>query len=140
MRSEYNIHEIERCAIDVSEQFPSVVAVYIFGSVCNGRCGPLSDIDIALLVEPTVSDADVCGDIQDELCRRLKTNRIDLVSLIKAPSTLAYRIIKDGHCIYCRNKKTVESFESLTVMKYLDFKPVRDRAFEIYRRRILGAA
>ncbi len=140
MYSVFDVNEIERCVRGVVERFPSVVALYMFGSVCTNKCGPLSDIDIAVLVEPSVNTDAVCGDFQDELCRRLKTDRIDLVSLVKAPPALAYRIIKDGHCICCRDKKVVESFESLTVMKYLDFKPVRERAFQTSRARTLEAA
>ena len=135
-----NVDRIARTVMDVAEQFTPVAAVYLFGSICTGRYGALSDIDIALMVDPSVSVDAVCGDVQDELCRRLKTDRIDLVLLAKAPPSLAYRVIKDGRCIYCRDKKSVESFESLTVMKYLDFKPVRDRAFAIARAKTLEAA
>jgi len=92
------------------------------------------------MVDPAVSFDAVCGEVQDELCRRLKTDKVDLVVLAKAPFALAYRIIKDGRCVFCRDKRAVESFESLTVMKYLDFKPVRDRAFAISRARTLEAA
>jgi predicted nucleotidyltransferase len=140
MCSVFDVNEIERCARGIAEQFSAVVAVYIFGSVCTNKCGPLSDIDIAVLVDPSVDTDAVCGDFQDELCRRLKTDRIDLVSLVKAPSGLAYRVIKDGHSIYCCDKKHVESFESLTVMKYLDFKPVLERAFQVSSARTMEAA
>ena len=136
----YDVVQIAQTVRDVAEQFSSVIAVYLFGSVCTGRHGALSDIDIALMVDPSFSVNVVCGDVQDELCRRLKTDKIDLVLLAQAPSALGYRVIKDGRCIYCRDKRAVESFESLTVMKYLDFKPVRDRAFEIARAKTLEAA
>jgi len=120
------------------ERFPSVVLAYLFGSVCKGGEGPLSDIDVAVLFENGDSKS-ALGDLQDALCRVLKTDRVDLVSLAQAPAALAYRVIRDGQCIDCRDKRVREAFESSTVMRYLDFKPVRERAFQIARQRILEA-
>ncbi|MBN1673178.1 MAG: hypothetical protein JXR37_19190 [Kiritimatiellae bacterium] len=45
--------------------------------------------------------------------------------------------IRDGTCVLCRDRGIKERFESDTVMRYLDFKPVRDRAFQAARRKIL---
>lgn len=129
---------IETDIIDAIEQYPAVLVGYFFGSASHGQGGPLSDIDVGILLEPMASAA-MFGQIQDALCRKLKTDKIDLISLKKAPFSLSYRIIKDGKCIYCCDEKVRERFETDTIMRYLDFKPIRDIAFEVSRKHILEA-
>ncbi len=120
---------------DVLKAHDSVELAYLFGSTAKGLNGPLSDIDIAVLLK--TSSREALGLLQDDLCRRLGTDRIDLVSLTEAPSPLAYRIVRDGRCILCRNQREREAFETRAVLRYLDFKPLRDQAFRESRRAIL---
>ena len=124
---------------DVLETSEGIVLAYLFGSVAKGCAGPLSDIDIAALADRDAAGRDALGALTDDLCRRLRTDRVDLVDLAKAPSHLAYRVIRDGRCLLCRDRRIKESFEVRTIMAYLDFKPVRDRAFATARRAILEA-
>ncbi|MDP6525028.1 MAG: nucleotidyltransferase domain-containing protein [Kiritimatiellia bacterium] len=124
----------------VLAQHPLVKVGYLFGSACTARCGPLSDIDIAVLVDDGSARKACEGEIQDALCRALRTGRVDLVSLSDAPSSLSYRVIREGRCVYCSERKAREAFETDTVMRYLDFKPVREQAFRTSRKRILETA
>lgn len=128
---------IEGSVRDTVAQCQSVLVGYLFGSVSAERCGPLSDVDVAVLLTPSPSSTELCGQLQDALCRALNSDRVDLVSLADAPSSLAYRVIRDGRCVFCRDRGARETFESDTVMRYLDFKPVRDNAFRASRERIL---
>jgi predicted nucleotidyltransferase len=114
-----------------------VVAAYLFGSVARGTVGPLSDIDVGLLVsDPSESEA-VCSRTMDALCRRLQTSRLDVVSLTDAPVPLVYRVVRDGLLVACRDATVVERFVADTVLHYLDFKPLRDRALALMRDAIL---
>lgn len=112
-----------------------VLLGYLFGSAATGRMGPLSDIDVAVLVDEGEVAA---GRIEDALCRALGTDRIDLVVLNRAPSPLAYRVIKHGRLLYSAGNLVKEGFESRTVMDYLDFQPVRENAFRAAQREVLG--
>lgn len=60
-----------------------------------------------------------------------------MVSLIRSPAALGYRVIRDGSCIYCTDRKYKERYETETIMRYLDFKPIREQAFRTVRKRIL---
>ncbi len=124
---------------DVLEASEGIVLAYLFGSVAKGCAGPLSDIDIAVLADRDVAGRDVLGTLTDDLCRRLRTDCVDLIDLAKAPSHLAYHVIRDGRCLLCGDRRVKESFEVRTSMTYLDFKPVRERAFATARRAILEA-
>lgn len=132
---------VAQCVRESVAAFPAVQAAYLFGSFARERSGPLSDIDIAVLIEPDVPHREeIVGEIQDTLCRALRTDRIDLVDLNRSSPPLAYRVIRDGKQVFCRDPVARESFESGTVMRYLDFQPLRDRAFQSGREHILEGA
>ena len=124
---------------DTLEEFPSIALGFLFGSTAKGTTGPLSDVDVAVLLDRSTPLDAVEGPLHAALCRALRTDHVDLIMLADAPSSLAYRIIRDGRCILCRDAKAKEHFETNTIMRYLDFKPVRERAFETSRRRALEA-
>ena len=114
----------------------AVLAAYLFGSVARDTASLLSDLDVALLLrEP--SDAEVVGRIADALCRRLRTDRVDVISLRHAPVPLRYRVVREGTLAFCRDAAARERFTADTVLEYLDFRPVRDRALSLVRSAIL---
>ncbi len=117
-----------------------VVAAYLFGSLARGTAGPLSDIDVGLLVSDGSEGEAACARTMDALCRRLRTSRVDIVSLADAPVPLRYRVVRDGLLVACRDAASVERFVAETVLHYLDFKPLRDRAFALTRDAILQTA
>jgi uncharacterized protein len=116
---------------------PQVIAAYVFGSVARGTAGPLSDIDIGVLIDDPLSRDVVCARIADAVCRRFGTSTVDVVSLTEAPMPLRYRVVRDGSLVSCRNAAAIERFTVETVLQYLDFKPLRDRAFGHMRAAIL---
>lgn len=90
---------------------PAVLAAYLFGSVARGAAGPLSDLDVAVLLsELADDDGDVVGRIGDALCRRLGTDRIDVISLRTSPVPLRYRAVREGILVFCRDPAVRERF------------------------------
>jgi predicted nucleotidyltransferase len=114
----------------------AVLAAYVFGSVARGTAGPLSDIDVALLVSGADRQA-VCDRTMDALSRRLGPSRVEVVSLADAPLPLRYRVVRDGRLVMCIDARRLERFVVETILHYLDFKPLRDRAFRHMRDAIL---
>lgn len=115
---------------------PAVLAAYVFGSIARGAATTLSDLDVALLLrEP--SDVDVVGRVIDAVCRRLRTDRVDVVSLRETPVPLRYRVAREGTLVFCRDAAARERFTAETVLEYLDFQPLRDRALFLVRDAIL---
>jgi predicted nucleotidyltransferase len=115
---------------------PAVLAAYLFGSVARGGAGPLSDLDVAVLLCDPADD--VVGRLGDALCRRLGTDRIDVISLRRSPVPLRYRVVREGILVFCRDPAARERFTVETVLQYLDFRPLRDRALALVRGAILG--
>jgi predicted nucleotidyltransferase len=108
---------------------PRVVAVYLFGSFARGDEGPLSDVDIAVLLDPGTPRADrwpLTLDYLVEINRLLGTDEISFVLLNDAPLTMRYEIIRTATILLDRQPDTRLAFEVQTQDLYLDFKPVLD--------------
>jgi predicted nucleotidyltransferase len=132
-----DIGQARSALVEVLASEPDVSASYLFGSLTRGTAGPLSDVDVAVLIHDGRAAEDVLARTTDELCRRLGTSHVDVVSLAAAPMPLRYRVIRDGWLVMCRNEAMLERFVAETVLHYLDFKTLRDRAFAFMRNAIL---
>jgi len=80
---------VRAALIEAMAAEPDVVAAYLFGSLARGAAGPLSDVDIGLLIDKAPAREPVCDRTMDALCRRLRSARVDVVSLADAPCRCA---------------------------------------------------
>jgi predicted nucleotidyltransferase len=62
--AEYAAEEIARVLKKRLDKEPDVIAAYLFGSVARATAGPLSDVDVAVLLRPY--------EYEDGLRRRLE--------------------------------------------------------------------
>lgn len=105
---------------------PEIRLGYLFGSHALGRANPMSDIDIAVLVDekqgggsyPYGYKARICTD----LMKILKTNHVDVVLLNKASYFLRHRVISCGRPLYAREEIERVYFEADTMGRYPDIK------------------
>ena len=124
-----NIGSIKRAALRCLDQYPGVLAAYIFGSVAKGRTHPGSDVDIAVLVSGEVMRSDVFRyrlKLMADLKSGLGRDDVDLILLNQAPPLLAHRILRDGKLILERSPSARVRFQVHTVNQYLDTQPMRD--------------
>lgn len=87
---------------NIFEKYPSVKLAYFFGSKATGTSGPLSDYDFAVYLEE--KDAEKMFEIKfklnDEICRELKTDKVDIAVLnLTESSEFKYNVIKYGKLI-----------------------------------------
>jgi predicted nucleotidyltransferase len=107
-----------------------VLAAYLFGSYARGQAGPLSDVDVAVLLDDACDEQrsfDIRLEVIGGLMRMLHTNDVDVIVLNQAPLALQYRVVRDGILLYCRERQPTIEFAARTVSMYLDFKPVIER-------------
>lgn len=107
-----------------------VVAAYLFGSHARGEAGPLSDVDIALLLDDDLSDEaafDLRLTLIGGLSEVLGTNAVDVLILNGAPVALSYRVFRDGIPLLIRDPQRTTLFRARVVDRYLDFEPIRQR-------------
>ena len=104
-----------------------VCLVYLFGSQIGGNLGPMSDYDLAVLVDRAVDGRAVQTRLAHELARALQTDRVDVVLLNRASIELAYAIIAQGKVLYERDLATRVEYEATVLSRYGDYLPVLRR-------------
>jgi predicted nucleotidyltransferase len=119
------------------ENYPEVIAAYLFGSAAQGQLGPLSDLDLALLIESSTPRSkklslicNVGSDIQ-ELHHREGDVKI-LNSIENLP--FLYEILSTGTLIFERSPDLHRAFVAQSILRYLDFKSFHDRMLAGYQR------
>ena len=109
---------------------PNIVALYLFGSQARERAGPLSDVDVAVLLDQGVT-ADHYFDLRlqylQQLSDQLQRDDVDVLILNEAPPALAYRVLWDGKLLFCRDRTVLAAYKAATVTTYLDFEPIIKR-------------
>ena len=111
---------------------------YLFGSVAKGKEGKLSDVDIAIFLDESLSKKErfyLQLKVTSELTSILKTDRVDLIVMNNAPLLLKYNIIKYGK-ILKEDIETKVGVESGILSDYLDMKYYMDRHTNLAIKRI----
>jgi predicted nucleotidyltransferase len=125
--------------IEVLKQDNDIIALYLFGSYASGNIGPLSDVDLAVLLRsgyPSESYFDKELDLLSKITNILRTDEVDVVILNRAPFSFAYRILKQNKLLFCRNDLERVKFQTKIVDGYLDFKPLLEENYRYLHRRI----
>ena len=99
--------------IEIIKSHPNVIAIYLFGSHAKGEATPLSDIDIAVILEnPTPeSEADIGS---------LSSQEIDVVLLHRLPLHIRYEVFKHGKEILVRSEEKLLKIKLKVMREYLD--------------------
>lgn len=106
-----------------------VLCVYLFGSQAKGKQNNYSDVDIAVLFEPNLTQEERTEkrlSLTDDLSSILNKD-VDVVALNDANSFLRFQVIKEGQRIYERPERDEHNFEANTIVEYFDFLPIRQR-------------
>lgn len=102
-----------------------VVLAYLFGSVATGRPRRGSDVDVAVLLDPSVP-AERFLDLSLEIARRLSTAsgvaNIEVVVLNDAPLPLRGRAVRERVVLYSRDEPLRVRFEGKVLKEFLDFQ------------------
>ena len=117
---------------------PEVLFAYLFGSLARGTAGPLSDVDIAVFIDPLCTPQTGTFDYRSDLPVELQSlleKEVDLILLNNASMILKYRVLRDGSLIYCRSEKERQLFHEQTVAQYLDFQPfLKVQSYYLHKR------
>ena len=119
----------------VFQRYPTIQAVYLFGSSASGRTHAESDLDLAVLAD----ENSLCGrklDILTELAKNGFCN-VDLIFLPSDDIVLQFEAVRLNRIVYQRPDFDAASVFSLIVRRYLDFLPFLKVQREAYKQRIL---
>lgn len=118
--------------------YPFIAAAYLFGSTVRGQEGPLSDLDIAILVDEGAPSAVDLLRVQlllaYELQKQLNVPEVDLVILNRQRLTLQHAILRTGRLIYDANPKNRIRFTQRVIQTYLDFQPTLELIGKFHTR------
>lgn len=127
MKTSLEIKEISDSLRDFGRQHPEVAAIYLFGSQASGQAGPLSDLDVAVLLDESrvTSKRRLMPHLRfiGEVMHACRTFDVDVVVLNEATPLLAYEVIQGGRLLYEADHDRRVGFEAKTVQHYLDLVP-----------------
>jgi predicted nucleotidyltransferase len=105
-----------------------VVSAELFGSYASGRPGPLSDVDVAVWLDPDLDSAERFAArlrLLDSAAAALGTEEVDLVVLNDAPPLLQHRARRGAIRLVDRDAPRRVRFEADALVRYLDTAPLR---------------
>ena len=110
------------------KNYSFIVSAYQYGSTVRGQEGPLSDLDIAILVdeEQAPSGVELLRTellLAYELQKQLDIPQVDLVTINQQRLTMQHAVLRTGKLIYDANPKYRIRFTQMIIQAYLDFQP-----------------
>lgn len=129
-------------ASTVFQQFPVELA-YQFGSSVQGRTGPMSDLDVAVLASPSVKQEEYLKLQVDLLCALdavFPASPVDLVLLNQAAPLLCYEVIREGRLLFAKDEPIRIAFEQRVLQEYLDTAYLRRVQYQALLARLEDGA
>lgn len=109
-----------------------VIAAYLFGSATNKFFGSHSDIDLAILLrEPSEYRKPLALSARASLV--LRSDRIDILILNRAPVFLRFRVLQEGTLLMCQDEMMLADFVESTLRDHFDFKHHLDIFYKEYQ-------
>lgn len=107
---------------------PGVVAASLVGSQARGTAGPLSDVDLAVWVQPGLEPQrrhTLALSLTAGAAAVLGTDEIDLVTLNDASPLMRHTAVRDGIRFVERDQAERVRLEARALLDYLDTAPLR---------------
>ena len=126
--------EVERRIAHAVSKVDGIVAVYLFGSVAEGRSHAESDVDIGVLLDwKRFPDAASRFDVRLQLSGEVSTltTTADVVILNDAPPPLAAHIVTRGVRLFCSDGELDHNFRRDAQLKAADIEPFLRRMRKI---------
>ena len=109
---------------------PEIRFAYLFGSLAKGTQNLLSDVDVAVFLDPEFlarphpeHSYGYKAHLITELMSHLGTNQIDVVILNHASPFLRFQVLRGGIVICETNREERIRFHTQALSRYFDLKP-----------------
>lgn len=129
---------------NIFKDYPYIASAYLFGSQTSGKIGPMSDVDIAILLKENAPKGRELIHEEDYLSYRiedaLQVKKVDLIELNKQGLIFVHNVLRTGKLIYDADPDFRIKFVAKVISDYCDFEPtlrfMNNYYFEGYRRRL----
>lgn len=128
MTSTLNADEISTQLRDLLAFQGDIAAVYLFGSVAEGKAHQLSDVDVAILFDEKLSSQQMFERVLavGELIEQVLQVTVDVILLNRAGSLLRFQVIQKGRLVLERDRSQRCLFQMHAMNAYYDAKPYLD--------------
>ncbi len=106
--------------IETIKAHPDVVAIYLFGSYAKGDQHPMSDVDIAVILDKPTPETE--ADIGS-----LASPEIDIVLFHRLPLHIKFEVFKHGRELFVRDEEKLAEIKFWVMQEYLDTSPMYRR-------------
>ena len=118
-----------------------VLEAYLFGSRAADAATPLSDVDVAVYVDPRLAPAPAspygyAADLSAALGQGLGRRDVDVLVLNTAPPLLYHRVLAGGVRIISRDLRATTTREGRALSRYCDYVPQLRRIDAALRARL----
>ncbi len=128
---------------NIFKDYPYVASAYLFGSQASGKTGPMSDVDIAVLLkEPYPRGRDLTHKM-DHLAFEVEIvlkKEVDIVEMNRQGLIFVHNVLRTGKLIYDADPDFRIKFVAKVISDYCDFEPtirfMNNYYFEGYKRRL----
>ncbi len=113
-----------------------IVAFFVFGSAATGKLQPLSDVDLAVLLDAEMNKSQLFDkelELRSKISQILGSEEFDLVNMNLAPARFVHNILSEGKLLFCKNKLVLSDFIEKNTREYLDFKYYREEFDRTFR-------
>jgi predicted nucleotidyltransferase len=113
-----------------AESDPDVLAAILFGSHARGEAGPVSDVDVCLMLRPGV-DPDVAFE------RKLSYTGafdVDLALFHELPLHVRSRVLRVGRVLFVRDEDALYELAVRTARAFEDFRHIQRRYLDAVAR------
>ncbi|MFN3531184.1 MAG: type VII toxin-antitoxin system MntA family adenylyltransferase antitoxin [Candidatus Brocadia sp.] len=119
----FDIKKLEK----IFKDYPYIASAYLFGSYSSGKAGPMSDVDIAILLKGNAPAGRELIHEEDYLAYRIEkaigVNQVDLIDLNSQGLIFCHNVLKTGKLIYNADTAFRVRFETQVISSFCDFEP-----------------
>jgi len=111
---------------DLFKEYPYIAAAYLFGSYASGRTGPMSNVDIAVLLKKPYPEGRYLIHQLDYLSFRIEEllkKEVDVVEMNRQGLIFQYNILRTGKLIYDADPSFRANYVSRLISAYCNFEP-----------------
>lgn len=109
---------------------------YLFGSSARGTRGPLSDVDVAVLLADDEDPLEAKLRLMADISAAIASDDVDVVVLNVAPEPLAFAVLRDGIVLVSRDDVARVRHRARVFDRYMDMEPFRRVQAEGLRHRL----
>ncbi len=111
----------------IFREYPYIASAYLFGSYATGKKGPMSDVDIAILLKEPHPEGRELMHKMDYLAYRieeaLQAGEVDLIELNNQGLIFQYNVLRTGKLIYDADPAFRTKFTAKAISYFCDFEP-----------------